>query len=124
MGMSDAMRPEPLGLQLLERTVGWPLSPALSMRLMLGMFCPARALEAVELVVEGVEAVAAVERCEVVSGVGRACDLSWVSVESWRSSSLRSSFLTGGGAGRAVKEGGGAAVEAEGKLGVLIGGDW
>lgn len=70
-----------------------------------------------------VEAMAAVE-CEIVSGVGWAPNLSCVCVESWRSSSLRSDFLIGEGAGRAVKNAGGAAAEAEAKLGVLIGGSW
>lgn len=85
------------------------------------MVCSARALEVVELVVGGVEATV---ECELVSGVGWARDLSWVCVESWRSSSLRSGFLIGGGAGRVAKDTGGAAAEAEAKLGVLIGGGW
>lgn len=40
MGMSEAGRPTLVGLLLLERTGGWPFSPALSIAWMLGMVWP------------------------------------------------------------------------------------
>ena len=51
IGMSDAMRLPP-GLLLLERTGGWPFSPALSIAWILGIVCPELAAGA-EAVVAG-----------------------------------------------------------------------
>lgn len=107
MGMSDAMGKEPLRLRLLERTFGWPFSHALSMRWVLGMAWPALVLGTVDF--------------EFISGVDWACA---VIVESWRSSFFGPGKLTGDGAGRAGRDGGGAAGEAEEQLRVLTGRGW
>jgi len=57
MGISDAMRLPP-GLLLLERTGGWPFSPALSIAWMLGMVCPELAAGAGAVAVVAVGAAA------------------------------------------------------------------
>lgn len=76
MGMSDAIRLPP-GLLLLERTGGWPFSPAVSIVWMLGMVWPALVAGAAAGVVEGAAgACDCAPDCACASGVDWAGDLS------------------------------------------------